>query len=123
MRRIMALCVFGVITSAVASVHVILYGRQRLLPLRKSYAAPCEQDTADFCSSSQSIFSTSALVRGAGGVTLVAGVTLGALALLRLTSRRWLLASFTTVALLSGTGGLRLSQQALETYHMRSQDA
>jgi hypothetical protein len=90
------------------------------VPYRESYTAPCEQNVTAFCDSLQKIFSSGALLRGAGGVALVVGVTLGAFAILHLTHRRWSVAGFATVAFLTGIGGLWLSQQALEAYYQLS---
>jgi hypothetical protein len=119
-KRILLLSAFGASLIIAVSALLTNYLQQQRLPYRESYTAPCEQDVAAFCASLQTIFSCGALLRGAGGVALVVGVTLGALAILRMTHRRWIVAGFATVAFLTGIGGLWLSQQALEAYYQLS---
>jgi hypothetical protein len=114
----LALGAFGAVTFVAALATVSLYQRQRALPYRPYSYAPCEQDaTATWCDSLQTIFSAGAILRGAGAVLLVAGVTLGALALLRMTRMRWLTTGAAVIASIGGVGALWLSQQALEAYY------
>lgn len=88
------------------------------MPYRSNYTVPCEQDaTAVWCGSLQRIFSAGAILVGAGVVLLIAGITLGALLLLRISRQRWLTAGGAPLAGLAGMGALWLSRQALDAYY------
>jgi hypothetical protein len=118
LRRITILIVFGVGTLTVIGALVAWYQRLQPVPYRSNYTVPCEQDaTAAWCSSLPRNFSAGAILLGAGVALLVASITIGALALLRMTRHRWLTASGAILAGLTGVGALWLSRQALEAYY------
>ncbi len=115
LRRIAALTVFAAISLVGVSAVFAWYQQLQSVPTMSNYTIPCEQDaTAAWCGSLQRIFSSGAVLLGAGVVLLVAGLTLVALVLLRLARQRWLAAGAATIAGLAGMGALWVSRQALE---------
>ena len=118
LRRSVTLIVFGAATLTMAAAFVMWYQRLQPVPYMPTYTIPCEQDaTAALCGSLQRIFWGGAILLGAGVILLVAGVSLVALVMVRMTRLRWLTASGAIIAGLAGIGAFWLSRQALEAYY------
>jgi hypothetical protein len=116
--RILLLVTYGAVTLTVAFALVAWYQRLQPVPYVSNYTIPCEQDATDaWCGSLQRIFAAGAMLLGVGAALLVAGLTLGALALLRMARQRWLASYGAALAGLAGIGALWLSRQALEAYY------
>lgn len=121
LRRIARLIVFGTVTLALSVALVAWYRRLEPVPYMPNYTIPCEQDaTAAWCGSLQRIFWAGAIILGAGVILLVAGVSLVALVMVRMTRLRWLTAGVAIIAVLAGIGAFWLSHQALDAYYKLS---